>query len=158
WNCPSWRRSPRSPRTGGRSWTRSCACFPRSTARVAVLVTSGQVDTAAPAGAPMKGGGQGMFLKKFKWAGVPGGVGAGPGGGGLAYQGGHSTARAQAPRRPVSELEKLRRENELLKLNLEVVLERVRSQDAEIRSLKAQAQPTAASSRCTATPTRASGK
>src|SRR5262245_20421917 len=129
-----------------------------STARVAVLVASGQLDTAAPAVALMKGVLQTMFFKKLKWAVVAVAVVAGLGVGGVAYQGGHSTARAQAPAKPVSELEKLRRENELLKLNLEVVLERVRSQDAEIRSLKAQAQPTAASSRCTATPTRAAGK
>src|SRR5581483_7406648 len=36
------------------------------------------------------------------------------------------------------ELERLRRENELLKLNLEVVLEKVRAQEAELRTLKVQ--------------------
>ena len=40
--------------------------------------------------------------------------------------------------KPRSELEALRRENELLKLNLEVVLEKVRAQEAELRQLKAQ--------------------
>jgi RNA polymerase sigma factor (sigma-70 family) len=44
--------------------------------------------------------------------------------------------------RPRSELEALRRENELLKLNLEVVLEKVRAQEEELRRLKAQAGKT----------------
>jgi RNA polymerase sigma factor (sigma-70 family) len=42
--------------------------------------------------------------------------------------------------KPRSELETLRRENELLKLNLEIVLEKVRAQEAELRTLKAQAR------------------
>jgi RNA polymerase sigma factor (sigma-70 family) len=41
--------------------------------------------------------------------------------------------------KPRTELEALRHENELLKLNLEVVLEKVRAQEAELRGLKAQA-------------------
>jgi hypothetical protein len=40
--------------------------------------------------------------------------------------------------KPRSELETLRRENELMKLNLEVVLEKVRAQEAELRTLKAR--------------------
>jgi RNA polymerase sigma factor (sigma-70 family) len=58
---------------------------------------------------------------------------------GVAY---HSEAvRAEqvtqaSPARPRSELEALRRENELLKLNLEVVLEKVRSQEKELRELR----------------------
>src|SRR5262249_4256421 len=108
-----------------------------STARIATLVVSGQLDTAAPAVALMRGVLQTMFLKKLKLAVVAVLVVAGLGVG-VAYQGGAS-ARAQAPTRPMSELERLRRENELLKLNLEVVLEKVRSLDSENRSLKAQA-------------------
>jgi hypothetical protein len=58
---------------------------------------------------------------------------------GLIYR-----AKGQAPsseeqrseRKPMSELERLRHENELLKLNLEVVLEKVRAQDAELRTLR----------------------
>lgn len=38
--------------------------------------------------------------------------------------------------KPKSELERLRHENELLKLNLEVVLEKVRAQEAELRALR----------------------
>jgi RNA polymerase sigma factor (sigma-70 family) len=55
--------------------------------------------------------------------------------GGVAY---YSPAAAPAAADPQKELEALRHENELLKLNLEVVLEKVRSQATEIRSLKAQ--------------------
>jgi hypothetical protein len=40
-------------------------------------------------------------------------------------------------RKPMSEVEALRRENELLKLNLEVVLEKVRAQEAELRTYRA---------------------
>src|SRR5262249_49249883 len=60
-------------------------------------------------------------------------------GAGVAY---HSEAVwaqqvAQAsPAKPRSELEALRRENELLKLNLEVVLEKVRAQESELRTLR----------------------
>jgi hypothetical protein len=48
----------------------------------------------------------------------------------------------------LSEVEALRRENEFLKLNLEVVLEKVRAQEAELRALRgpsrARTGPTAA--------------
>src|SRR5262249_17532266 len=39
--------------------------------------------------------------------------------------------------KPRSELEALRKENELLKLNLQVVLEKVRAQEAELHTLRA---------------------
>jgi WD40 repeat protein len=38
-------------------------------------------------------------------------------------------------------VEALRKENELLKLNLQVVLEKVRAQEAELRTLKSPKQP-----------------
>jgi hypothetical protein len=47
-------------------------------------------------------------------------------------------AGRQADGKPRSELEALRRENELLRLNLEVVLEKVRAQAAELRALRAK--------------------
>jgi hypothetical protein len=46
---------------------------------------------------------------------------------------------AAAPKRPPTEVEALRRENELLKLNLEVVLEKLLDQTAELRSLRGEA-------------------
>src|SRR5262249_40222999 len=42
----------------------------------------------------------------------------------------------RAEGKPRSEVEALRRENELLRLNLEVVLEKVRAQEAELRALR----------------------
>ncbi len=61
---------------------------------------------------------------------------------GLVYRASGQSAPAVTERRPDSkprsELAALRRENELLKLNLEVVLEKVRAQEAELRTVKAQ--------------------
>jgi RNA polymerase sigma factor (sigma-70 family) len=58
--------------------------------------------------------------------------------GGVAYR---SAGVHAAPANPANELETLRKENDLLKLNLEVVLEKVRSQAAEIKSLQAKQHP-----------------
>jgi hypothetical protein len=50
-------------------------------------------------------------------------------------------AKEQKPGgKPRSELEALRHENELLKLNLEVVLEKVRAQEAELHTFREQAK------------------
>ena len=43
---------------------------------------------------------------------------------------------AAPPDRPLNELEALRKENELLKLNLLVVLEKVRAQEAELHAVR----------------------
>jgi RNA polymerase sigma factor (sigma-70 family) len=69
------------------------------------------------------------------------------GAGGVAYhtQGARAAqADKQADGKPRSELEALRRENALLKLNLEVVLEKVRTQAAELRTLRGQVKAAAA--------------
>jgi RNA polymerase sigma factor (sigma-70 family) len=62
---------------------------------------------------------------------------------GLVYRASGQSTPAVAERRPGgkprSELDALRRENELLKLNLEVVLEKVRSQEAELRAFRSAA-------------------
>src|SRR5262249_61697251 len=63
-------------------------------------------------------------------------------GAGVAYR--SEAVRAEqvaqaSPAKPRSELEALRRENELLKLNLEVVLEKVRTQEKELRALRGKA-------------------
>jgi hypothetical protein len=60
--------------------------------------------------------------------------------GGLVYQtaGAQDTTEKRGATKPRSELEALRHENELLKLNLEVVLEKVKAQEAELRALKKQ--------------------
>jgi hypothetical protein len=60
--------------------------------------------------------------------------------GGLAWQaGGRGSAQAAPPDRPQSEVEALRKEVELLRLNLLVVLEKVRTQETELNTLRAKA-------------------
>jgi RNA polymerase sigma factor (sigma-70 family) len=107
------------------------------TARVATLVLTGQLATVAtPVAVLMKGALQAMFMAKFKLVGVMILVAALTLGlGSVAYHpvGAQNTGSAA---RPVHELEALRRENALLKLNLEVVLEKVRAQAAELQTLK----------------------
>src|SRR5262249_32058653 len=87
-------------------------------------------------------------LKTMLWAKLKVAVGAVMvvvtlGASGLVYRASGQPAPSATERKfdskPRSELEALRRENELLKLNLEVVLEKVRAQEAELRGLKAQA-------------------
>ena len=87
-------------------------------------------------------------LKTMLWAKLKVAVGAVMvvvtlGASGLVYRASGQPASTATERKydskPRSELEALRRENELLKLNLEVVLEKVRDQEAELRALKAQA-------------------
>jgi hypothetical protein len=86
----------------------------------------------------MKGVMKAMLVKKLRW--VVGGlvVLAALGFIGLGYHAGDGPGSAQAapPDKPRSELEALRRENELLKLNLEVVLEKVQAQETELRALR----------------------
>jgi RNA polymerase sigma factor (sigma-70 family) len=112
----------------------------RSTITVAALVAAGlDAGVTTPAAILMKGVLKAMFLQKLKLTAVAVMVTAVLGAGGFVYQvgGGPATARAQAPAaKPVNELEALRKENELLKLNLQVVLEKVRAQETEIRELK----------------------
>jgi RNA polymerase sigma factor (sigma-70 family) len=79
-----------------------------------------------------------MFLAKLKLA-----VGAVMivtvlGASGLVYRalGQSAPAEKRSDGKPMTELERLRHENELLKLNLEVVLEKVRAQEAELRTLR----------------------
>ncbi len=57
---------------------------------------------------------------------------------GLAYVVSNPSGGAQAapPDKPLSELDALRKENELLKLNLQVVLEKVRAQEEELKALR----------------------
>jgi hypothetical protein len=65
--------------------------------------------------------------------------------GGIAYRAGGAQAAPPEKRsesKPRTELEALRRENELLKLNLEVVLEKVRALQAEVAALKGRAKAT----------------
>ncbi len=75
-----------------------------------------------------------MFVTKLKLVAAVVMVSAALGVTGLAYRA--TAADEPAPGKPPSELEALRKENRLLKLNLEVVLEKVRAQEDELRALR----------------------
>jgi RNA polymerase sigma factor (sigma-70 family) len=111
-----------------------------STVRSALLVAAGmEVGAFVPAVALMKGVLRTMFVAKLKLAVAVVMVVTALGAGGFAYQAGQpGAARAQVSSKPLSELEALRKENELLRLNLQVVLEKVRAQEAELRALGAR--------------------
>ncbi len=112
-----------------------------STARAAVQMASGQMTAVAPpTAALMEGVIKAMFLKKLRV--VVGGLlmMVGLAAVGVAYQAEGRSAQAAPPEKrdegKSSELEALRKENELLKLNLQVVLEKVRSQETELKTMR----------------------
>jgi RNA polymerase sigma factor (sigma-70 family) len=115
-----------------------------STARAAALVAAGQLTAApVPAVVLMKEVLQAMFMTRLKrTVGVVLVVLALGAGGFAVREGGAPGAVQAAPpekqeaSKPPSELEALRKENELLKVNLQVVLEKVRTQEEELRALK----------------------
>ena len=82
-----------------------------------------------------------MFLEKLKIADERDGAGrGGAGGGGHAYRGGPTAAGVQAAEpkkhevvKPANELEALRKKVELLEINLQIVLEKVRAGDRDPR-------------------------
>jgi hypothetical protein len=112
-----------------------------STARAATLIAAGQfAGVSAPAVMLMKGAMKSMFLAKLKTVIGTSIVVLAIGVGGLVYNaelipGG---ARAADGDKPKSELDMLRKENELLKLNLQVTLEKIQAQEAELRKLRGQ--------------------
>ncbi len=109
-----------------------------STAKAAALLAAGQV--AAVSGTAvllMKGVTRMMLLKKLRLVAGAVVVLVALGAVGVGYRaGGSGSAQAAPPDKPKNELDALRRENELLKINLEVVLEKVRTQEAELRELR----------------------
>jgi RNA polymerase sigma factor (sigma-70 family) len=112
-----------------------------STARAAGLLAAGQVGAVSTTALLlMKGVMKTMLLKKLRLVAGAVVVLLALGAIGIGYQagGGSGSAQAAPPDKPRNELEALRRENELLKLNLEVVLEKVRAQEAELRELRAR--------------------
>jgi RNA polymerase sigma factor (sigma-70 family) len=113
-----------------------------STVQAAALVASGQL-TAVSASSTilMKGVLKAMLLSKLKMMVGAVVVAVALGTSCLVYQASGQTAATTEKRgdaKPQSELDRLRRENELLKLNLEVVLEKVRAQEEELRALKSK--------------------
>jgi len=111
-----------------------------ATARAAALVVAGQVAAVSTTAAVlMREVMKAMLMKKLRLVAGAVVLVAALGLVGLGYQagGGSGTAQAAPPDKPRSELEALRHENELLKINLEVVLEKVRAQEAELREFRA---------------------
>jgi RNA polymerase sigma factor (sigma-70 family) len=103
-------------------WSTAKAVTGQVAAPAAVVLTQGVI--------------QAMFLKKLWVVGAVLVVALGVGG--LAYQAGQpGAAQAAPPDKPLSELEALRKENELLRLNLQVVLEKLRAVEAELAALRA---------------------
>jgi RNA polymerase sigma factor (sigma-70 family) len=105
-----------------------------------VHAAAGQLTVSAPVSLLMKGVFGNMFLKKLKLVlGVVMLVGV-LGATGLAYRAGGRATAADKPDvgKPTSEVEALRKEVELLRLNLLVVLEKVRAQEAELRAFRGQ--------------------
>jgi RNA polymerase sigma factor (sigma-70 family) len=109
-----------------------------STARAATLVAAGELAAVStPAAILSKGVLQMMFLAKLKAAMVTVVVVAAVGASVLVCRaGGSGTSQAAPP----NELEALRKENELLKVNLRVTLEKIKAQEDELAALKGQAQ------------------
>jgi hypothetical protein len=112
-----------------------------STVKAAALVAAGQMTAVSmPAVALMKGVMKVMLLKKLRLAGGALTVMVALGAVGLGYHNGNfGAAQAAPPDRPLTDLEALRKENELLKLNLQIVLEKVGAQESELRTLRGQA-------------------
>jgi RNA polymerase sigma factor (sigma-70 family) len=109
-----------------------------TTVRAAVLVAAGKAAAVTtPAAALMKEVLQAMLLTKLKLVVAAVFVAGALGAGGLVYR-----ASAQAPGgpQPRSELDTLRHKVELLQLNLDVLLEKVHAQEAELQTLRGQAQ------------------
>ncbi len=120
------------------------AALVHTTARAAALVAAGHLAAVStPAALLMKEVMKTMVLKRLRL--VLGGilVLAMFALGGIAYQagGGTGVALAAPADRPASELDVLRRENELLKLNLQVVLEKLRAEESELRDLRSRSGP-----------------
>jgi RNA polymerase sigma factor (sigma-70 family) len=119
----------------------AAAAVPGSLAASAVKAAVGQAVGGMAAVALSKEVLKTMFLAKLKLAMGAVMVVAALGVGGVAYQVVAPRAAQAAPEgKPASELEALKKENELLKLNLQVVLEKVRAQEAELKALKGQAK------------------
>src|SRR5262245_39440554 len=132
--------------SGGAASAQVAAPLVVATSKAAVFVAAGHLAAVStPVAILTRGVLRAMFLAKLKVVIGVVLVVVALGAGGVAYR----TADAQAvqpPRqaegKPPSEVEALRKEVELLRLNLLVVLEKVRAQEAELRTLRAQPKAT----------------
>jgi RNA polymerase sigma factor (sigma-70 family) len=106
-----------------------------STLRTAASAAAGQLSAANAAALLAKGMVRTMWITKVKAAAVALVLAATVGTGGLLYHGtAGPVAQAADGSAPPSEAETLRKQNELLKLNLQVVLEKLREQEAVKRT------------------------
>jgi RNA polymerase sigma factor (sigma-70 family) len=106
-----------------------------ATAHNAVLVAAGQLGAiSGSVSVLMKAGVKAMFIAKLKATVATLMVIASLGAVGLVYSGGDGTPSGSA--KPPSELEKLRKENELLKVNLRVTLEKIQTLENDLRAFK----------------------
>src|SRR5262249_47360545 len=132
--------------SGGAASAQVAAPLVVATAKAAVLAAAGHLAAVAtPVAVLTRGVLRTMLMAKLKVVVGVALVVVALGAGGVAYR----TADAQTvqpPRRaegkPQSEVEALRKEVELLRLNLLVVLEKVRAQEAELRTLRTQPKAT----------------
>jgi RNA polymerase sigma factor (sigma-70 family) len=112
-----------------------------STATAAALVAGGEFSAVGPATVALTQGVLGaMVLAKVKVALGTLFVFLVFAAAGVAYQAGSGPAGGKDKGRPLTEVEALRRENELLRVNLEVLLEKVQAQEAQLRALRGQAK------------------
>jgi RNA polymerase sigma factor (sigma-70 family) len=119
---------------------RASAALPAPLLVSTVKVASGEA-AAATAVALAKEVMKSMLFVKLKLAFGAVMVVAALGAGGVAYQvSGPRQAQAAPEGRPQSELEALKKENELLRYNLQLVLEQARALEADVRALKEQAK------------------
>jgi RNA polymerase sigma factor (sigma-70 family) len=112
-----------------------------STTKAATLVVAGNLAAAGKVAVLAEGVMKTMFLSKLKLTFGVAFVAVALAAAGLVYQAGSGAGTAQAAGpgdKPPTELEALRKENELLKLNLQVVLEKVRAQESELHTLRGQ--------------------
>jgi RNA polymerase sigma factor (sigma-70 family) len=110
-----------------------------STTKAATGLAAGQgAGISATVAALSTGVLQTMFLSKLKTTAVAFTLVVTLGVGGVAYR--SAGVEAAPPGKAPTELEALRKENELLRLNVAVILEKVRFQEAEIQALKAELQ------------------
>ncbi len=110
------------------------ACLSAEAARAAPAMACSTVRGAASAGAAVLARGvlRTMTMAKMKAAALVLALTAMVGAGGVLYRGaGGPAAQAADPSPSPSDADALRKENELLKLNLQVVLEKLRAQQAE---------------------------
>jgi RNA polymerase sigma factor (sigma-70 family) len=116
-----------------------------STVKAALLVAAGELGAASTGAAVLaKGALKAMSVSKVKFVAAVLAVGLAFGATGVAYRASNGPTAQAAPQdaKAPSELEALKRENELLRLNLRLALEKVEAQDAEIKALKGQAAAT----------------